>query len=42
MNNPGLSPRSLRTNEPLKPFIVWDDLGRQPEGWLYPVYANSV
>jgi hypothetical protein len=20
---------------------MWDDLGRQPEGWLYPVYANS-
>jgi len=20
---------------------VWGDLGRQPEGWLYPVYANS-
>src|ERR1035441_4811229 len=22
-------------------LIVWCDLGRQPEGWLYPVYANS-
>jgi hypothetical protein len=21
--------------------MVWDDLGRQPEGWLYPLYANS-
>ena len=20
---------------------MWGDLGRQPEGWLYPVYANS-
>jgi len=22
-------------------LIVWNDLGRQPEGWLYPLYANS-
>jgi hypothetical protein len=22
-------------------LLVWDDLGRQPEGWLYLVYANS-
>ena len=22
-------------------FVVWRNLGRQPKGWLYPVYANS-
>jgi len=22
-------------------LTVWGNLGRQPEGWLYPVYTNS-
>src|ERR1035437_2302974 len=36
MNNPGSAPRPLRIS-----LVRWGDLGRQPEGWLYPVYINS-
>src|SRR5664280_2594102 len=40
MNNSASAPRSPgKTNRLSR--IVWGGPGRQPEGWLYPVYAKS-
>src|ERR1017187_5529547 len=40
MNNSASAPRSPgKTNRLSR--IVWGGPGRQPEGWLYPVHANS-